>query len=63
VEHRTARSIVPDSAPWAFGFAKHVMSIRGREMYPDVEAGTHMGGDNNFKHRVRVKFYDLCKRA
>jgi hypothetical protein len=61
VEHR--RSIVPDSVPWAFGFAEHVMGIGGRELYPDAEAGAHLAGDNSFKHIVGVKFNDRCERA
>jgi hypothetical protein len=39
------------------------MGIWGRELYPDTEAGAHMAGDNSFKHRVRVEFYDRCERA
>jgi hypothetical protein len=59
VEHR--RSIVPDSASWAFGFAEHVMGMWGRELYPDAEAGAHLAGDSNFKHGVRVEFHDRCE--
>jgi hypothetical protein len=55
--------MVPDSAPWTFGFAEHVMGIWGRELYPDAEAGGHMAGNNSFKHIVRVEFYDRCERA
>jgi hypothetical protein len=56
-------NIVPDSAPWAFGFAKHEMGIGGRELYPNAEAGEHLAGDSNFKHRVQVESYDWCERA
>jgi hypothetical protein len=61
VEH--LKGIVPDCTPQAFGFAEHVMGIWGRELYPDAEAGAHPAGDSNFKHRVRVEFYDRCERA
>jgi hypothetical protein len=61
VEHR--RSIVPDRAQRAFGFADHVMGIWGRELYSDAEACAHVVGNNNFKHRVQVEFYDRCERA
>jgi hypothetical protein len=61
MEHR--RSNVPDSTPRVFGFAEHVMDIRGRELNPDAEAGAHLAGDNKFKHIVRVEFYDRCERA
>jgi hypothetical protein len=40
-----------------------VVVIWGRELNPDAEAGAHLAGDNNFKHRVRVEFNDKCKRA
>jgi hypothetical protein len=55
--------IVTESAPWAFGLAEHVVGIGGRELHPNAEAGTHMAGDNNLEHRVRVEFNDWCERA
>jgi hypothetical protein len=61
VEHR--KSIVLDSAPWAFSFAEHMTGIWGKELYPDAEAGAHLVNGNNFKHKVRVEFYDRCNRA
>jgi hypothetical protein len=61
VEH--SRRIVPDSAPWAFSFAEHVMGMGSKELHPNAEVGAHMAGDNNFKHKVRVEFCDLCERA
>jgi hypothetical protein len=43
-------SIVPDSAPWAFGFAEYVMGIWGKELHPNAEAGAHLAGDISFSH-------------
>jgi hypothetical protein len=39
------------------------MGIGGRELHPNAEAGAHLPGDNGFKHKVRVEFYDWCERA
>jgi hypothetical protein len=39
------------------------MGMWGRELYADAEASAHVAGDNNFKHIVRVEFYDRCERA
>jgi hypothetical protein len=55
--------IVPDSARRAFGFAEHVMGTGGRELDPDADMCAHEAGDINFKHKVRVEFYDSCERA
>jgi hypothetical protein len=41
VEHR---SNVPDSAPWAFGFAEYVMSIGGRKLHTYAHASVHLSG-------------------
>jgi hypothetical protein len=61
VQHR--RRIVPDSAPRTFGFAEHVVSVWGRELYPNAEVCAHMASGNNFKHIVGVKLEDWCERA
>ena len=61
MEHR--RRIISDSAPRTFGFAEHVVGVRGRELDSDAEVCAHVAGKSNFKHRVQVKFYDRCERA
>jgi hypothetical protein len=61
MEHR--RCIVPDSAPRTFGFAEHVVGIRGRELDPDAEVCAHVASDGSFKHRVGVKFEDVYDRT
>ena len=54
---------VPDSAPRTFGFAEHVVGVRGREMDPDAKACAHPTSDNSFKHRVGVKLEYWCEPA
>jgi hypothetical protein len=58
-----AKALSRFGAPWAFGFAEHVMGIWGGELYPDAEAGAHLASGSIFKHRVRVEFYDRCEHA
>jgi hypothetical protein len=53
VEHR--RCVVPDCAPWAFGFAEHAVGIGGSELYTDAHASTHLTGRSSVQDIVQIK--------
>jgi hypothetical protein len=56
-------SIVPDGAPWSFGFAEHVMGMWGRKLNTDALASAHLADDSSLKDGVRVELEDRCERA
>jgi hypothetical protein len=53
----------PEYAPVAFRFVEHVVSKRGRELYTDAHASTHLTGKRSFKDIVKVKFNDRGENA
>ena len=58
-----AKALSRFGAPWAFGFAEHVMGIEARELYTDAHASTHLACRSSLKDKVRVKLKDRGEGA
>jgi hypothetical protein len=61
VEH--CGRVVSDCEAGAFCFAERLVGIRGRELYTNAHASTHLAGHSRLKYRVGVGSNDMGEGA